>query len=207
MTCTVTGTLRAADTSLLPNTLITFIPDAVEKQSGGTVVPDTVGVTTDDNAEFSVDLYPSKYVVAFRTKQDTFRARVLVPVGLGSADLKDLIDLSDMDDDSVFTVRWGSSASPTLDSSGVVGLSDTSVQFGTVDIDSIVAASGEYVYAVFPASFTEPDIFKLFGFEEAPVVSSVDVYQDGIATEHTVWRSPYTLTGSVPLLVSTTSNP
>ena len=96
---------------------------------------------------------------------------------------------------------WGVSGSATLNSAGVVGLAGTDLSSGRAKSATVTAAD-QYVYVAYPAEWGDPSSYKLFGFGEAPVKTTVSVTKsNGATVSYIVLRSPLKLTGPVSVEV------
>ncbi len=99
-------------------------------------------------------------------------------------------------------VFWGVASSAALDSAGVIGLSGSELR-ANHNISKTVNATGEYVYVAFPTSFGAASVYRLFGFDETPIITTISVTTAaGYTADYYVYRSPNQLTGSVPVEVS-----
>jgi hypothetical protein len=100
---------------------------------------------------------------------------------------------------------WGASSSTTLDAAAIIALSGTDLGSSRAKSATVNAGSspGQYVYIAYPTSFGDQTTYKLFGFDEVPIKTTVSVTTAAGATmNYTVLRSPNMLTGSVPVEIS-----
>ncbi len=97
---------------------------------------------------------------------------------------------------------WGASDSATLDSAGVVGLASSELSNArgkSLSVDG-GADPGKYIFFAYPAALGDPASYKIFGFDEEPVKTTVSVTTAAGATlDYIVLRSPEKLTGTVPV--------
>jgi len=96
---------------------------------------------------------------------------------------------------------WGVSGSATLNSAGVVGLGGTELS-NARDKEFGVTASDQYVYYAYPAALGDHAIYRLYGFDETAVETTVSVTKaNGATVSYTVLRSPLKVTGVAPVEV------
>lgn len=95
---------------------------------------------------------------------------------------------------------WGLSANTTLTSSEIIALSNSelnSTRAKSFIIDGGVSP-GSYVYYAYLASLGDPTNYKIFGFDDVPVKSTVTVTTAvGAVLNYTVLRSENKLFGSI----------
>ncbi|QIG80121.1 hypothetical protein [Stakelama tenebrarum] len=97
---------------------------------------------------------------------------------------------------------WGASDSATLDSAGVVGLASSELSNARVKALSVDGGAdpGKYIFFAYPAALGDPASYKIFGFDEEPIKTTVSVTTAAGATlDYIVLRSPEKLTGTVPV--------
>lgn len=94
---------------------------------------------------------------------------------------------------------WGISSQTTLTSAQIVALASSELnntRAKTLTLDGGVSP-GSYLYYAYPASLGNPTSYKIYGFDEDPVITTVSVTTAAGATlNYTVLRSPNMLTGS-----------
>ncbi|WP_170317612.1 hypothetical protein [Paroceanicella profunda] len=99
-------------------------------------------------------------------------------------------------------VFWGASASSSLNSAGIITLSGSRLQSNKTLFESIATAGG-YAYFAYPASFGAPSLYRLFGFDEDPVSTTVSVTTAaGHTADYIVLRSPAPAAGAMSVEVS-----
>jgi hypothetical protein len=96
---------------------------------------------------------------------------------------------------------WGASASGALASADVIGLAGSELTSNRAKTFNVTAA-GQYVYLAYLASQGEPAVFKIGGFNEAYVKTTVSVTTAaGLTANYTVLRSLNKLTGTASVEV------
>ncbi|MEE4451464.1 hypothetical protein [Novosphingobium resinovorum] len=100
---------------------------------------------------------------------------------------------------------WGVADAAALDSAGVVALAGSELSNARAKSLTVEgsAAPGKYAYYAYPASLGDPASYKIYGFDEAPVKTTVSVTTAAGATlNYIVLRSPNKLTGTIPVEIS-----
>lgn len=100
---------------------------------------------------------------------------------------------------------WGVSANTSLTSAQIIALGGSELSNSRAKSFSVAAGSGggQYVYYAYPASLNDPTAYKLFGFDESYVKTTVSVTTAAGATlNYTVLRSTNPLTGTVTVDVT-----
>ncbi|MBF7010598.1 hypothetical protein QUC32_13015 [Novosphingobium resinovorum] len=100
---------------------------------------------------------------------------------------------------------WGVADAAALGSAGVVALAGSELSSARAKSLTVEggAAPGKYAYYAYPASLGDPASYKIYGFDEVPVKTTVSVTTAAGATlSYIVLRSPNKLTGSIPVEIS-----
>jgi hypothetical protein len=94
---------------------------------------------------------------------------------------------------------WGVSANTSLTSSQIIALGNSELS-GSRTKSFGASASSQYVYYAYPASLGDPTAYKLFGFDESYVKTTVSVTTStGATLNYTVLRSTNQLSGTIPV--------
>lgn len=96
---------------------------------------------------------------------------------------------------------WGVSANAALTSAQVIALAGSDLS-GSRGKSFTATAAGQYVYYAYPTSMGAPASYKIFGFAEDAVVTTVSVTTAaGHTADYTILRSTLSLTGPVSVEV------
>lgn len=98
---------------------------------------------------------------------------------------------------------WGVSAAAALDSAGVVALAGSELSGARSKTFAVDGGAGAYAYYAYPASLGDPGSYRIYGFTEDPVQTTVEVTTAAGATlDYIVLRSPNPLTGTIPVEIA-----